>query len=80
MIRKIIHINRYKSNTKLSVEYWNLKAGDSNPKVTWTVKNQFSVYNPQSKRSSLYLNEKLKILEDKENNLYIYIYSNQGKN
>ena len=54
---------------KLSVECWNLKAGSSNSKVTWAVKNQFSAYSPQSKRSSFCLNEKLEILEDKENNL-----------
>ena len=63
------NINRYKNDTKLSVEYWNLKAENSNPKVTWAVKNQFSAYNPQLKRYSLCLNEKLEILEDKENNL-----------
>ena len=33
------------------------------------MKNQISVYNPQLKRYSLRLNEKVKILEDKENNL-----------
>ena len=54
---------------KLSVEYWNLKAGNSYPKVTWAVKNQFSAYNSQSKRCSLCLNKKFEILEDKENNL-----------
>ena len=55
--------------TKLSVEYWNWKAGNCNPKVTWAVKNQFSAYKPQSKRCSLCLKEKFEILEDKENNL-----------
>ena len=64
--KRSFNINRYKNDTKLSVEYWNLKAGNSNPKVTWAVKNQFSAYNPQSKRCSLCLNEKLEILEDKE--------------
>ena len=48
---------------KLSVACWNLKAGNSNPKVTWAVKNS------QSKRCSFCLNEKLEILEDRENNL-----------
>ena len=67
--KRSFNINRYENDTKLSVEYWNLKVGNSNPKVTWAVKNQFSAYNPQSKRSSLCLNGKLEILEDKENNL-----------
>ena len=66
--RSIIR-SRYKNDTKLHVEYWNVKAGSSNPKVTWVVKNQFSAYNPRSKRCYLCLNEKLEILEDKENNL-----------
>ena len=52
-----------------SVEYENLKAGNSNPKVTWAVKNQFSAYNHQSKKCSICLNEKFEILEDKESNL-----------
>ena len=30
---------RCKNDTKLSVEYWNAKAGNSNLKVTWAVKN-----------------------------------------
>ena len=67
--KRSFNINRYKNDTKLSVEYWNLKAGNSNPNVTWSVKNQFSTHNPQSKRCSLCLNKKLEILKDKENNL-----------
>ena len=42
---KCIYI--YKHDTKLFVEYWNLKAGNPNPNVAWAVKNQFSTYNPQ---------------------------------
>ena len=67
--KRSFNINRYKNGTKLSVEHWNLKVGNSNPKVTWAVKKQFCAFNPQSKRCSLFLNEKLEILEDKENNL-----------
>ena len=62
-------MNRYKYDTKLSVEYWNFKAGNTNPKLTWEVKNQLSAYNLQSNKYSLYLNDKHEILEDKENNL-----------
>ena len=68
-IKDLSNINRYKNDTKLSVEYWNLKAGNSKRKVTLAVKKPFRAYNPQSKRSSLYLNDKFEILEDKENNL-----------
>ena len=51
------------------MEYENLKAGNSYPKVIWAMKKQFSAYNPHSKECSLCLNEKLEILEDKEMNL-----------
>lgn len=61
-------MNRYKYDTELSVEYWNFKAGNTNPKLTWEVKNQLSAYNLQSNKYSLYLNDKHEILEDKENN------------
>ena len=63
-------MNRCTNDTKLSVEYWNLKAGNFNPKVTWAVKNQSSAYNPQSKRCSFYLNEKLEILEYAKKTIY----------
>ena len=62
------HSTSVNVKTKLSVEYWNLKVGKSNTKVTWAVKNPISACNPQSKRCSLLLNEKLEILEDKGNN------------
>ena len=55
--KRSFNINRYKNDTKLSVEHWDVKAGNSNPKVTWAVKNQFSAYNLQSNRCSLCLNE-----------------------
>ena len=53
--KRCLNIKKYKNDRKLSVEYWSLKAENSNPKVTWAVKNQFSAYNPQSKRYSLCL-------------------------
>ena len=72
--KRSFNMNRCINDMKLSVEYWNLKAGNVNPKVTWAVKNQSSAYNPQSKRCSFYLNEKLEILEYKESNLLNKIY------
>ena len=72
--RRSLNIKKYKNDRKLSVEYWSLKAGNSNPKVTWAVKNQFDAYNPQSKRCSLYLNEKLEIFENKFFRILLYIY------
>ena len=31
---------------KLSIEYWNLKVGNTNPKIIWKAKNQLSALNP----------------------------------
>lgn len=59
--KRSFNINRYKKDMKLSFHYWNLKAGNSKPKVTWVLKNQFSAHNPQSQTYSHCLNEKLNI-------------------
>ena len=59
-------MNRCINDMKLSVEYWNLKAGNVNPKVTWAVKNQSSAYNPQSKRCSFYLKRSWKYQNTKK--------------
>ena len=67
--KRSFNINRYINDTKLSVSYWNLKAGNSKPKVTWTVTKMFSSYNPQSNRCSLCLSEKFQTLEDEEKKL-----------
>ena len=40
--KRSFNINRYINDTKPSVEYWKLKPGNSNPKLMWIVKNQFS--------------------------------------
>ena len=37
--KRSFNIIRYKNDTKLSVEYWNAKAGNSNLNVTWAVKS-----------------------------------------
>ena len=44
--KRSFSINRYKNETKLLVEYWNLKAGNSKPKVTRAEKSQFNACNP----------------------------------
>ena len=38
--KRSFSIKRYKNDTKLSVEYWNLKAGNSNSKIIWAVKTR----------------------------------------
>ena len=44
--KRSFSINRYKNETKLLVEYWNFKAGNSKPKVTRAEKSQFNACNP----------------------------------
>ena len=44
-------IKDYSISIDISIEYWILKAGNFNPKVTtWALKNQFCTYDPQSKQ------------------------------
>ena len=57
--KRSFNIYMHKNIVKLSVEYWNLKVRSTNPKVTCPVKKQFSVSNPESRKYSLCLNEKL---------------------
>ena len=42
--KRFFSIIRHINDKKLSVDYWNLKARKSTPKVTWAMKNQFSAY------------------------------------
>ena len=67
--KRSFNTNRYKNETKISVDHWNLIAGNCNAKVTWAVKHKFSEYNPQVNRCSLGLNEKIEILEGKGSSL-----------
>ena len=62
-------INRYKNDMKLPVKYWNLKAENSNPKVTWAVKICLVCTTLNQRYVPFVFNEKLEMLEDKENNL-----------
>ena len=37
--KRSFNINKYRIDAKISVKYWNVKAGNSNPKVIWAVKD-----------------------------------------
>ena len=54
----------YKSDTALSLEYWNIKDKGGIPEVKWKILRKCFSYNPQSKRCVLCLSEKLEILEN----------------
>ena len=68
--KRLFNINKYKNDIKLSIKYWNLKVWNTNPKAACEVKKkQLSACNPQSKKCSFCLNERLEILEGKKSNL-----------
>ena len=67
--KKSFNIERYKNDTKLSIEYWNLKENQKNPKISWKIKNKFKPYTPDYKRCQLCINEKLEILNEDDENL-----------
>ena len=59
----------WKNDTTLSVEYWTLKQKQLALRLTWEIKGQYKAYNLTLKKCNLYLNEKLAIIDDPDNNL-----------
>ena len=62
------HRNR-KSDTELSNEFWRIKDNKHNANITWEILGRHQAYNTRSKRCSLCLNEKLKIVLHRDNNM-----------
>ena len=62
------HRNR-KSDTELSNEFWRIKDKKRNANITWKILGRHQAYNTGSKRCSLCLNEKLKIVLHKDNKM-----------
>ena len=67
--KKSFNHEKYKTDTELSKEVWELKDINGNPDVKWNIFGKFSAYNPASHRCNLCLNEKLEISIHKEDNL-----------
>ena len=67
--KKSFNHEKYKKDTELSKEVWELKDNNGNPDVTWNIFGKFSAYNPSSHRCNLCLNEKLEISIHNEDNL-----------
>ena len=59
----------WKNDTTSSVEYWNLKQKQQALRLTWEIKGQYKAYSPTLKKCNLYLNKKLAIIDDPDNNL-----------
>ena len=66
---KSFNTNRYKNDTELSKEVWELKESNFIPFIKWKVIRRCRPYNLASKICSLCLNEKLEILFYKGMNL-----------
>ena len=67
--KKSFNVPFYKRDTKLSIEYWNLKMKHLNPQISWKIKRIYKSYNPTSKCCDICLTEKLEILDHPEKNL-----------
>ena len=58
-----------RSDTELSNEFWRIQDNKHNANITWEILGRHQAYSTSSKRSSLCLNEKLKIVLHRDNNL-----------
>ena len=64
--KKSFNAEKNKSDTKLSTKYWKLADKNLHPRISWSIKVNYKSYNPNSKRCSLCLHEKLEIVDDPE--------------
>ena len=62
--KKSFNVEKNKSDTKLSTKYWKLVNSKLHSRICWSIKGNYKSYNPNSKRCSLCLHEKLEILVD----------------
>ena len=62
--KKSFNMEKNKNDTILSTEYWKLANNKLHLRIPWSIKNNYKLNNPNSKRCSLCLHEKLEIVED----------------
>ena len=62
--KKSLNVEKNKNDTKLSTEYWKLANNKLHPQISWSIKGNYKSHNPNSKRCSLCLHEKLEIVHD----------------
>ena len=60
---------KHQSNTELSNELWTIKNNNYTPNIIWEILRKHQTHNPNTKRCSLCLNEKLEIARYKWQNL-----------
>ena len=64
--KKSFNAEKNKNDTKLSTEHWKLANKNLYPRISWSIKGNYKSYNPNSKKRSLCLHEKLEIVDDPE--------------
>ena len=69
MVLRYANYRNLKSDTELSNEFWRIKDNKHNANITWEILGRHQAYNTSSKRCSLCLNEKLKIVLHRDNNM-----------
>ena len=64
IIKNLLMRKKSKNDTRLSTEYWKLVNKKLRPRISWSINGKYKSYNPNSRRCSLRLHEKLKIIDD----------------
>ena len=67
--KKSFNHRNHKSDIGLSNEFWRIKDNKHSANITWDILGRHQAYNTSTKRSSLRLNEKLKIALHRNNNM-----------
>ena len=67
--KKLFSHRNCKYHTELSNEFRRIKDNKHNVNITWKILGRHLAYNTSSKRCSLCLNEKLKIVLQRDNNM-----------
>ena len=58
---KSFNIKKYRKETELSKEFWNIKESGFVPQIKWRIRRNVCAYNLENKQCQLCLNEKLEI-------------------
>ena len=67
--KKSFNHEKYREETELSKEYWQMKKSNRQPIITFEILKECSSHNPESKLCNLCTNEKLFILENTDKHL-----------
>ena len=67
--KKSFNHRNHKSYTELSKKFWKIKDNERSTNITWEILGRHQAYNTSSKRCSLCLNRKLKIVLHRNNNV-----------